>query len=91
MSIRGFFPAFMKQLRRQWKAEFPGLSGIPGALGSMPKASTFYAGQEPAAGRHVFVSIQESATRRRLPESGRQVESRESASATMLDVRSEEG
>jgi len=63
MSIRGIFPAFMKQLQRQWTVELPSLSGIPGALGSMPKASTFYAGKEPAAGRHVFVWIQASVKR----------------------------
>jgi len=65
MSIRGIFPAFMKQLRRHWQSQLPTLATVSEAVGSMPRTSTFYVGQERAAGRHVFlwISVQREAPR----------------------------
>jgi hypothetical protein len=63
MTTRGIFPAFMRQLRKHWQLQLPALLAMSKALGAMPRASTFYAGQEATTGRHVFLWVQSSVKR----------------------------
>ena len=63
MTTRGTFPAFIRQLRKRWQLQLPALTLIAEPLGLMPKASTFYAGQEEVAGRHAFFWFQSSVMR----------------------------
>jgi hypothetical protein len=58
MAKKSIYRDFIAALRKHWRAEFPFIRQCDEGCGSMPKASTFYAGITRPSGMHVFLYFQ---------------------------------
>jgi hypothetical protein len=60
MAKPSVFRDFISALQKQWRTRYPFIRPLTEARGSMPMASTFYAGVAPDSGLHIFFYFQHS-------------------------------